>query len=714
MTAEAATEQVRIVVESDLPEIVAADSLICWSLNLKPAAPLPPGAAIGLARHWPSDWGSPQFDRPDAADYVTIVAAEGCPTKVEVRRQSSWHPFDHALLIELPDGLKSDLTVTFGAGGSPGHRVQTFVEDASPLSLRLRSRPDGAWHEIERLRTWVVGGPIAGLAVTVPSVVRPGERFSLHILAEDCWGNPASGADLELRVPELGLSGRLTSASGSVTRIEATLPASGVYRLAVEDEAGRWRALSNPIRCDAAPAHRLYWGDIHAQSAIGCGAQSIAGYFRFGRDVAALDFASHQGNCFLVSNPEWTESREVTRQFNEDGRFVALLGYEWSGTTSVGGDHNVYFPGDDGELRRCSHRHLTDVSDVATDLPHVTDLHDHVRGRDLLMQVHVGGRTSNLDWHEPSTERLIEVHSTHATSEWFLHDALSRGWKFGVTGGSDGIDGRPGRSRPGRMSVRNLGGGLAALAAPDLSRASVWSQLAARRTYATTGPRILLAFSCEQAGFGESLRTKTAPSFELDVAGTAPLRSVQVFRGITPVFHAPIQARDPRPSDVLRVAWRGASGFGNWERARMIWDGSLAIQGATIRGVRPYAMDTAAEGVTGWSSQNVSWTSITAGDWDGIELDLDRTGPVSLRFESGPMAHVFSAAEIEAGASHRLTGPNRELRAEWLPGSPASEDWSGTWTETENPAGEQAYWLRVEQDDGALAWSSPIYVTVSP
>jgi hypothetical protein len=40
--------------------------------------------------------------------------------------------------------------------------------------------------------------------------------------------------------------------------------------------------------------------------------------------------------------------------------------------------------------------------------------------------------------------------------------------------------------------------------------------------------------------------------------------------------------------------------------------------------------------------------------------------------------------------------------------------WAGSCQDELAPAGEHAYWLRVAQDDGAYAWSSPIYVTVGP
>ena len=112
----------------------------------------------------------------------------------------------------------------------------------------------------------------------------------------------------------------------------------------------------------------------------------------------------------MVTAAEWEETALVTRELHEPGRFVPLLGVEWSALTPLGGDRNIYFPGDQAQLRRCSHEFVADVSDLDTDLPHVGDLHDHYRDQDVVIALHVGGRTTNLRWHEPAVERLIEVH----------------------------------------------------------------------------------------------------------------------------------------------------------------------------------------------------------------------------------------------------------------------------------------------------------------
>ena len=50
-------------------------------------------------------------------------------------------------------------------------------------------------------------------------------------------------------------------------------------------------ASSNPIEVGAVLDAQLYWGDLHAQSSIGCGSRSIDAYFAHARDFAAMNEA---------------------------------------------------------------------------------------------------------------------------------------------------------------------------------------------------------------------------------------------------------------------------------------------------------------------------------------------------------------------------------------------------------------------------------------
>jgi hypothetical protein len=716
--ADEAQQPIALTLEYDGPRRMRAGTLARFSLRCRARAALPTGARIAVAHRWPSDWGIAQSDDPRARDYLDVRASNAAGVRWWNARLHAWHPFDHIVFVELLDALGQNDTLAFdyGAahGGSPGFSVQTFIEEASPFSLRWQPSPDMPWREFGREAIEIVGDDAHCLVVTAPSRVRAGSAFTLHLRAEDRWGNPARLDDeIEIEGP-VRARARLTDAG--FTRIDARIGTPGTFYIEARTAgASGLHALSNPIDVRSEAPMLVWWGDLHAQSVIGCGARSIDAYYRHAREFAAIDLASHQANCFLVSDPEWRETQAAAARHNAPGRFVTLLGVEWSGASSVGGDHNLYFPGDAAELRRCSHEFVADKSDVDRDLAHVDDLHAHYRGSDTLIAVHVGGRTADLQYHEPTLDRLLEVHSTHATSEWFLFDALRRGYRFGVIAGSDSVDGRPGNSHPGHMGVRNVRGGLTAVLAPELTRGAIWNALAQRRCYATTGERIVLDLRAGSASMGDMLEAARLPAFGVTVAGTAPLETIDFFRGAELVRSVDLLAQSSELSSKVRVAWRGTSAPGNWQRARMCWDGKLRVRGARIRGVEGFAFDTADEGVCDADAECVGWRSITAGDWDGVIIDLDAPERAELMFTTEPMNVRTTLRGLDAkGRRFDAASPERCIELKRLPAAMPATIFAGTFADPAPIPGEHAYWIRVRQTNGAYAWSTPIFVTLRP
>jgi len=340
-------------------------------------------------------------------------------------------------------------------------------------------------------------------------------------------------------------------------------------------------------------------------------------------------------------------------------------------------------------------------------------MYGHYRGSDTLVAVHVGGRTADLQFHEPQLDRLLEVHSTHATSEWFLFDALRRGYRMGVIAGSDGVDGRPGNSHPGHLLVRNVRNGLTAIFAPALTRGALWDALKRRHCYATTGERILLEFRFGDACMGDAVATGGGEAtFDVRVEGTAPLERIDFFRGTQRLRTVDLFAGAGARSNRLRIAWRGLTAPGNWQRARMHWDGGLRVEGARILDAQGWAFDTPDEGLRDSDRTSVAWRSVTAGDWDGVVLALDRPDDAELTFVSAPMTLRTRAPRAEAGRLRfDASNPERSVEITRLPETMPSFAYEDRFHDAEPPEGEQAYWVRVRQSDGAQAWSSPIFVT---
>src|SRR6185503_6082961 len=102
-----------------------------------------------------------------------------------------------------------------------------------------------------------------------------------------------------------------------------------------------------------------------------------------------------------------------------------------------------------------------------------------------------------------------------------------RGAIFGLSAGSDDHTARPGMSHAPRGHFA-MGGGLTAVLAPEKSREALWEAIKARRTYATTGARMLLDVKARMGGatasMGAVLPAAEGETLKLEVAvhGTAP------------------------------------------------------------------------------------------------------------------------------------------------------------------------------------------------
>jgi hypothetical protein len=683
------------------PTPVVAGMSGAWTIAYRaPTDGLPAGSALAWVRRWPSDWDIPQTGSPEAPGYTTIAIEPERPCRWRTRRSLEWHPFDHVFELEFPDGLPGGATVSIVTRG----RAQTFIEEECPLSVRLRPG-DGAWVEIAVPTVAVIAADAASATLIVPSDVGAGEEFEIACRVEDIWGNPA---DLAVPPELIGIDAEPLPDLPGVKRWRARIAAPGTHRLSLTGELGA--CLSNPIRVHpTAPTSRLVWGDIHAQSLVGCGARTVEAFFRHARDFARMDFASHQANCFLVSGPEWRETETVTASFDAPGKFVGLLGLEWSADTALGGDRNLYFPGDAATITRCSHEYVDDKSDAANDLPTAEDLHAKYRNSDVVIGLHVGGRTTDLSKHEPSVERLIEVHSTHATSEWFLFEALRRGYRMGVTAGSDGVDGRPGASHPGHQSVRNCRGGLVAVPVATLDRPSILAALRARNCYATNGARIALRYSAGGHAMGSEFDVKFPPLLSIEIDGTGPLEAIDIFRGVERIHSVEPHSGAPL-SDRLRIAWRGASAPGNFMRARMNWDGHATLSAGVFHDPEGYAFDTPDEGIVESDAMRIAWRSATGGDWDGVIARVDAPNFAVVAIDTPQISVAVPLARLREGpVSFADTRPERELALRFLPADLGPSSWRGELRDPTPRPGWNAYWFRVRQWDGAIAWSSPIF-----
>ena len=695
---------------------VTAGSYGTWTVTYTAGAlGVDENASVKLYWRFASDWGRPQFQKPSEPDYATVSTSAAARLEAAYEAKGHIRPWGRCVQVDVRDGSLAPgdtLTITLGdtPGGSPGSRAQTFRQQGFEFGFLVDAH--GTWQSVQlpvEIRLDIVPGPAARLVVVAPSALVAGEPARVVVRAEDEWGNPATGFAGEVNLTAPASGAQVVVAEEGLAEFRVRLSNMGVTRLAASAE-GLPPAESNPVCVTGeAPKLRRYWGDLHGQSAPTIGTGTIAEYFEFARGPGVLDFTSHQGNDFQITREQWEETKRRVGKATEDARFVALLGYEWSGNPGVGGDHNVLFLGEDEQIHRSSHMQVADTSDAHTDRSPIEDLLAELRGRDALTIAHVGGRPADLARFDDEVERLVEIHAAWGTFEWMLTDSLALGRKVGVVANSDDHSGRPGANRPGAGHFGTQGG-LTCVLASELTREAVFGALRARRCYGTSGPRILVDATVAGSVIGAECSALASVPVAGSIQGTAPLERVDLFRGTEVIHTWRPEGSDEPTGRKLRVAWSGQRVRG---RARQVhWDGGLTIRGNKIVSAEPYAFDSPAEGISGHSDSHVEWVSKTCGDADGVALELAEPYTGTLTFETGVTTFALPLTVLRDGPFvAEAGGLDQRVTVEAVREEPGPLDMELEYTDVP-PAGEHAYWLRVVQEDGHRAWTSPAFVVV--
>ncbi len=711
--------------------------------------------ALRVCFRFATDQTPPQFTDPAAPGYTTVEASNGAVLHYVFDRKANVRPWDRTLYIKVVRGYLEEgdrITIRFGVtdGGSPGMRLQTFCEDT--FEFRVLVDPIATFNfqavPVQPVIAIVPGPPERYVAV-LPTLRRVGETFALKLKGEDRWGNPSDRCDVTLRLrpsaPVTGLPELVTLTPGQrAFAVEGlSLAEPGDLRIDLLDTTGAVLAESNPLRVVAERPYRHFWGDLHGQSEETIGTNSAGAYFRFARDLAFVDACAHQGNDFQITGDFWAELNRITAELDEPGRFVTLPGYEWSGNTALGGDRNVYFPVEGRTIRRSSHALLDDQGDLDTDCTTAADLFAAFARNeewDMVGFAHCGGRYADIKLaHDGRFERSVEVHSAWGTFEWLVHDAFDMGYRVGIVGNSDGHKGRPGASYAGAGEFGAIGG-LTCYLMPELTRDALLDCLRKRRHYATSGgPAGRMVIDVEARFDRDATIYHDDPALDwpggrpagakgraalmgdivhlpagevelsVDILAAAPIERVDLFNGrelietMRPYGDTDLGAR-------IRVLWEGAEYRG---RAReVIWDGSATFAGDAIVEATPINFFNRDKTLDRVGENGLAWRSLTTGNYAGFDVRLADGRSGRLVLDTPLVKAELPLAAI--GLADRLLEANgilpRFIRVFRLPGHDTVRTLRFSRQIALRDKGDNPLWLRLTQEDGTRAWTSPVYV----
>jgi hypothetical protein len=702
--------------------------------------------SLKVCHRFAADQARPQFEDPKGVNYCTVTASNNAVLEVRYDPKGHTRPWDRTLYIKVVNGFLREgdtISVVFGdaSQGGPGMRLQTFCEDSYRFRVLVDPIATCNYQALPVQPTIRVGpGQPAVWQAVLPTLRRTGDTFRLCMKAEDEWGNPtdrqAWTARLEPSLPVNNLPDSVTVEEGEFTAIVEGLSVkqTGDLTIGLVNDAGEEMARSNPLRIVPESDTLHWWGDMHGQSEETVGTNSARQYFEFARDKAFADVAGHQGNDFQINKDFWHWLNELTGAFNDDGSFVTLPGYEWSGNTGLGGDRNVYFTTEGRQIRRSSHALVQDKSDVETDSTTAERLFDDLKaaGEDVVAFAHCGGRYADIKLaHDGDIERSIEIHSAWGTFEWLLHDAFEMGYRVGIVSNSDGHKGRPGASYPGSSSFGAIGG-LTCLEMPELSRKAVFECLRKRHHYGTTGNRLYLDLGADfdapgmlyhddpalgpaegrearQAIMGDIVQLPEGDAtLRVDLHGSAPIERVDIFNGLEHLE----TLRPYGPDDLgnrIRVIWEGAEYRGRFRQ--VIWDGTAEFSENKILRYTPINFFNRDKTLDQAGDNRLEWRALTTGNLGGFDawvadayggtlaidtrlvkagVPLEEIGLEDEEFDAGALGRGMRIFRLPEDNPHRRMTFERRIAI--------------------RPDGDNPIYVRITQEDGFLAWSSPIYV----
>lgn len=387
---------------------------------------------------------------------------------------------------------------------------------------------------------------------------------------------------------------------------------------------------SVPVIVDKAESdfdHNLYWGDLHGQSDETVGTNNISQYFDYAKNKAFLDFAGHQGNDFQIEDAFWSKIQKVCKKVSGKN-FIAIPGYEWSGTTPNGGDRNVIYNSYNNKIIRSADVLLDKRSGKGKIAITATDLFNKLDKKSAVVVSHIGGRYANLDFHDVRFNKLIEVHSDWGTFEWFIKDAMQRKLKVGFVSNSDNHIGRLGAGFPGKLHFNNLGG-LTGIYSPKLSLKSIIASLKDRRTIATTGIRMYLnaklLLNDVRYSIGAELTVKNKNidglEYQANIVCPSLIEKIEIFNADHVVKEYNYLEKVQKGQ--IKITFCGANSKGR--NRRFTWKGSIKIpKGASFKYNNFYTQ------VPYSNNNEILFETTTSGDEKSIVINNFKGSKLSL------------------------------------------------------------------------------------
>ncbi len=339
----------------------------------------------------------------------------------------------------------------------------------------------------------------------------------------------------------------------------------GIHTLIVNELGNTSRnGTSNPTlikkRNEWYSDYNVYWGSMHSHTGIGGHALHTPDYaYKYARDVEGLDFYGLTEHCTSLNGNlyfDWNILKNYGVKYNIPNEFLAFSGYEWTSTGE--GHRNVILKeGENWDLVPCPY----DAKGTYT-ITKIDTLLENITGTESLFIPHHSAKSmATMNWSsykDHPNQPLVEMYSWHGNSEvsgtdispfgigaqqygngFYVREALAAGYKFGFTSDSDNHFGQAGGNTKANGDRYFAKMGITGVYAKNLNKDQIWKALTERRTFGTTGGRLLGFFEINKHFVGDDFVTNKLPHVKAILISNSPFTDVEIYRdGEEQVYYA--------------------------------------------------------------------------------------------------------------------------------------------------------------------------------
>jgi hypothetical protein len=562
------------------PNTALAGEVSTWKFIYTTAASLPKGTKIKfdlLTKGRELDWEVPSVNLKDKKNVIWAEIASGKPLpfkEIDIPNQVA-----PVFELSLPAEVKAGETITIFIGapdkskGEKGSRAQTMVQRRRPCQLFIDPKGKGDYKDPEIFTLDVKGNVLENIRIIAPSIVAKNKRFDVIVRFEDHYGNLTNNAPegtlIELSYEHLrdNLTWKLfVPETGFINLPNLYFNEAGVYKIQLRNNKTSDIFFSSPIKCFADNDKGVFWGLPHGESERFDATDNIESCLRHFRDERALNFFA--SSCFEsveeTSNEAWKTISAQIAEFNEDNRFVAMLGFQWFSEQPEEGLREIIYAKEGKPILRRKDQKSNGLKKIykSHSPKELIAIPSFTMGK---------GMQTNFEDFSPEYERVVEIYNSWGCSECTekegnlrpiksdkksgvfeteqgsIRKALNRNCRFGFVAG--GLDDRGVYDTFYEDEQVQYTPGLTAIIAGEQTREALFHALYNRSCYATTGERIILGFFIASAQMGSELSTKGKPGLVFNrhisgyVAGTAPIKQIEIIRNGT-IIHV-IHPKEP-------------------------------------------------------------------------------------------------------------------------------------------------------------------------